>query len=63
MAPSGSAFVRSGMNQEQPRAGRKPGARSSVALAILGGLLLGMGGFTFLYAEGLSYLSADPRRA
>ena len=49
------------MNQEQPRAGRKPGARSSVALAILVGLLLGMGGFTFLYAEGLSYMSDDPK--
>jgi cytochrome c nitrite reductase small subunit len=25
------------------------------------GILAGVGGFTFLYAEGLSYLSADPR--
>ncbi|MCU0693271.1 MAG: cytochrome c nitrite reductase small subunit, partial [Polyangiaceae bacterium] len=31
------------------------------ALAGLTGLLLGVGGYTFRYAEGLSYLSADPK--
>ena len=41
--------------------GQKPGARSSVALAILGGCCWASAGFTFLYAEGLSYLSTDPK--
>lgn len=31
-----------------------------IALAASLGLLLGLGGFTFQYAEGLSYLSTDP---
>jgi cytochrome c nitrite reductase small subunit len=31
-----------------------------VALALLGGLALGVGAFTFHYAEGLSYFSTDP---
>jgi cytochrome c nitrite reductase small subunit len=31
-----------------------------VALAVLVGVLLGLGAFTFLYAHGLSYLSTDP---
>ena len=35
--------------------------RNSFLLASLLGLLLGIGGFTFKYAEGLSYLSADPK--
>jgi len=30
-------------------------------LAALLGVLLGVGGFTFLYAEGLSYMSDDPK--
>ena len=30
-------------------------------LAVLLGVLAGIGGFTFLYAEGLSYLSDDPK--
>ena len=34
--------------------------RSFVLLAILAGILLGVGGYTFLYAEGLSYMSDDP---
>lgn len=29
-------------------------------LAVLTGVLLGVGGYTFLYAEGFSYLSSDP---
>ena len=32
-----------------------------LALAIVVGLLAGVGGYTFLYAEGLSYLSSDPQ--
>ena len=35
-------------------------AGGAIVLAVLLGLLAGIGGFTFLYAEGLSYLSADP---
>jgi cytochrome c nitrite reductase small subunit len=31
-----------------------------VLLAVFAGLLLGVGGYTFLYAEGLSYMSDDP---
>jgi len=34
--------------------------RSVLAFAAALGLFLGIGGFTFHYAEGLSYLSADP---
>lgn len=34
--------------------------RSFVLLAVLAGILLGVGGYTFLYAEGLSYMSDDP---
>lgn len=32
-----------------------------VLLAALAGILLGLGGFTFRYAEGFSYFSKDPR--
>ena len=39
----------------------KAGAGSAIALAVLLGLLGGIGGFTFLYAEGLSYMSDDPK--
>ena len=35
-------------------------SRSFVLLAVLAGVLLGVGGYTFLYAEGLSYMSDDP---
>ena len=34
--------------------------RPVVLLAVLVGILLGVGGYTFLYAEGLSYMSDDP---
>jgi cytochrome c nitrite reductase small subunit len=44
-----------------PLSGKKPGARGMSVLAVLVGLLLGIGGFTFLYAEGLSYMSDDPK--
>src|SRR4030095_4029448 len=41
------------------------GARRSAAgafvLAVVVGLLAGIGGFTFLYAEGFSYMSDDPK--
>jgi cytochrome c nitrite reductase small subunit len=32
-----------------------------LAFAIAAGVLLGLGGFTFRYAEGLSYFSTDPK--
>lgn len=32
-----------------------------VLLAVMSGILLGVGGYTFLYAEGLSYMSSDPK--
>lgn len=35
--------------------------KTNLAIAILIGMLAGMGLFTFSYAEGLSYFSADPR--
>jgi cytochrome c nitrite reductase small subunit len=38
-----------------------PGVRTSVVLASLAGILLGVGLFTFYYAEGFSYLSSDPQ--
>ncbi|HKU71483.1 MAG TPA: cytochrome c nitrite reductase small subunit [Burkholderiales bacterium] len=37
------------------------GAMLGVVLAVLLGLLAGIGGYTFLYAEGLSYMSDDPK--
>ena len=33
---------------------------SLILLGVLAGILLGVGGYTFLYAEGLSYMSDDP---
>ena len=36
-------------------------SRSAIVLAVLLGLLAGIGGFTFLYAEGFSYMSDDPK--
>jgi len=44
-----------------PPTGEKRGAAWWVALAVLLGLLAGIGSFTFLYAEGLSYMSDDPK--
>jgi cytochrome c nitrite reductase small subunit len=35
--------------------------RRWIGLAVLVGTLVGVGGFTFDYAEGLSYLSRDPK--
>jgi cytochrome c nitrite reductase small subunit len=41
-----------------------PGRRGSVSVAVIAalavGLVVGLGAFTFRYAEGLSYFSADP---
>ena len=44
-----------------PVQGEKPRATLLVALAVLLGLLAGIGGYTFLYAEGFSYMSDDPK--
>jgi cytochrome c nitrite reductase small subunit len=42
-----------------------PGRRGSIQIAVIAalalGLVAGLGAFTFRYAEGLSYFSADPR--
>ena len=35
--------------------------RLNILLIVLLGVLIGVGGFTFRYAEGLSYFSKDPR--
>jgi cytochrome c nitrite reductase small subunit len=43
-----------------PLSGEQRGALA-VALAVLLGLLAGIGGYTLLYAEGLSYMSDDPK--
>jgi cytochrome c nitrite reductase small subunit len=41
--------------------GEQRGMALAVALAVLLGLLAGIGGYTLLYAEGLSYMSDDPK--
>jgi cytochrome c nitrite reductase small subunit len=41
--------------------GEKRGTALPVALAVVLGMLAGIGGFTFLYAEGFSYMSDDPK--
>jgi cytochrome c nitrite reductase small subunit len=38
-----------------------PRRRRIIALAVAIGVVLGLGGYTFRYAEGLSYFSTDPR--
>jgi cytochrome c nitrite reductase small subunit len=46
----------------EPAATVRQAARGRpIALAVALGVLLGLGGFTFRYAEGLSYFSTDPR--
>lgn len=43
---------------------RKRSMSGTAGLAVLGalvGVLLGVGGYTFFYAEGLSYMSTDPK--
>ncbi len=48
-------------NERERRAGVRVSRRALLwALAGLTGLLLGVGTYTFRYAEGLSYLSTDP---
>jgi cytochrome c nitrite reductase small subunit len=44
-----------------PPSGETGGAGGAIVLAVLLGLLAGIGGFTFLYAEGFSYMSDDPK--
>ena len=39
----------------------RQGTGTAMLLAVLLGLLAGIGGFTFLYAEGFSYMSDDPQ--
>src|SRR6478735_6678256 len=39
----------------------KPAALASLALAVLLGVLMGVGGYTFIYAQGFSYFKRDPR--
>lgn len=42
-------------------AARRPGARvAGVTVAVLAGVLLGVGTFTFGYGKGIRYLSSDP---
>src|SRR4051794_2922993 len=36
-------------------------SRLGLALAVLMGTCIGLGGYTFRYAEGLSYFSTDPK--
>jgi len=36
-------------------------SRSTLTIAVLLGLMIGVGGFTFQYAQGLSYFSSNPR--
>lgn len=49
-------------NLDAARTARRPRiARAWLALAVMLGFGLGVGGFTFHYAEGASYLSTDPR--
>ncbi len=45
---------------KQQRSRRRMKASLGI-LSILTGALLGVGGYTFLYAEGFSYLSSDPK--
>lgn len=45
----------------QPSALRLPFRRTLLATTLVAGLGLGLGAYTFQYAEGLSYFSTDPR--
>ena len=47
---------------QDPASGYTPGMRSGIAVAfgLAAGLLLGVGGYTFLYARGASYMTNDP---
>lgn len=48
------------MAQDADRQGSKRVGGLAKLLFVLTGVLIGVGGFTFNYAEGLSYLSTDP---
>jgi cytochrome c nitrite reductase small subunit len=50
-----------GPRTERPAPGLRRSARGAIVVAALLGLLAGIGGFTFLYAEGFSYMSDDPK--
>jgi cytochrome c nitrite reductase small subunit len=49
------------LEAEQGGAVRLPIRKRTMIIAVLLGLLSGVGGFTFHYAEGFSYFSTDPR--
>jgi cytochrome c nitrite reductase small subunit len=53
--------VASGNDRPRQPVNEKSSAQGLVLLAVLVGLLAGIGGFTFLYAEGFSYMSSDPK--
>ena len=53
----------SGVRSPQPRYNARVQARYPVAIGVVFGLLLGLGGYTFIYARGGSYLGSDPKRA
>jgi cytochrome c nitrite reductase small subunit len=44
-----------------PRYNAAVQARYAVAIGVVLGLLLGLGGYTFIYARGGSYLGSDPK--
>lgn len=45
----------------KPTATTSPAGRAALIVAVLLGLAMGVSGYTFRYAEGLSYLSSDPK--
>lgn len=45
----------------RPRRGIQGNSALLLAAAVLAGALLGIGGYTLLHADGLSYLSSDPK--
>jgi cytochrome c nitrite reductase small subunit len=49
------------MQHGKPGKSSMSGVTGVTVLAVLCGALLGVGGYTFYYAEGLSYLSSDPQ--
>ena len=49
------------MSQTSSATGKRSADVVAIVLAVMLGLLAGIGGFTFLYAEGLSYMSDDAK--
>lgn len=47
--------------QARPQRGIAASAPLLLALAILAGAVIGIGGYTLVYAQGFSYLSAEPK--